>query len=49
MLELDLKLTAKQVLDECRLRGLVVRGERELAGCTVIGTFGLQVLRAHWN
>ena len=31
MLELDLKLTAKQVLDECRRRGLVVRSERELA------------------
>jgi hypothetical protein len=34
MLELDLKLTARQVLDECRRRGLVVRSERELAGRT---------------
>ena len=32
MLELDLKLTVAQVLDECRRRGLVVRSERELAG-----------------
>ena len=28
MLELDLKLTAEQVLEESRLRGLVVRSER---------------------
>jgi hypothetical protein len=34
VLELDLKLTARQVLDECRRRGLVVRSERELAGRT---------------
>ncbi len=34
MLELDLKITARQVLDECRRRGLVVRSERELAGRT---------------
>jgi hypothetical protein len=34
MLELDLKLTAAQVLEECRQRGLVVRSERELAGRT---------------
>jgi len=32
MLELELKLTAGQVLDECRRRGLVVQNERELAG-----------------
>ena len=32
MLELDLKLTAGQVLEECRRRGLMVRSERELAG-----------------
>ena len=32
VLELDLKLTAVQVLDECRRRGIVVRSERELAG-----------------
>ncbi|HXJ47710.1 MAG TPA: hypothetical protein VNF91_00960 [Candidatus Acidoferrum sp.] len=32
MLELELQLTASQVLDECRRRGLVVRSERELAG-----------------
>jgi hypothetical protein len=32
VLELDLRLTARQVLDECRRRGLVVRSERELAG-----------------
>ena len=32
MLELSLKLTADQVLDECRRHGLVVRSERELAG-----------------
>ena len=32
MLELDLELTATQVLDECRRRGLVTRSERELAG-----------------
>jgi len=32
MLELDLKLTAGQVLEECRRRGLIVRSERELAG-----------------
>ena len=31
MLELDLKLTAGQVLEECRRRGLVVRSERESA------------------
>jgi hypothetical protein len=34
MLELDLKLTAPQVLDECRRRGIVTRSERELAGRT---------------
>jgi hypothetical protein len=34
MLELDLKLTAGQVLDECRRRGLVVRSVRKLAGRT---------------
>src|SRR5262245_43592369 len=32
VLELDLKLTAVQVLDECRRRGIVIRSERELAG-----------------
>lgn len=32
MLELTLKLTADQALDECRRRGLVVRIESELAG-----------------
>jgi hypothetical protein len=32
VLELDLKLTAAQVLEECRRHGLVVRSERELAG-----------------
>ena len=32
MLELTLKMTAGQALDECRRRGLVVRSERELAG-----------------
>jgi hypothetical protein len=32
MLELNLKLTAGQVLDLCHRRGLVVRSERELAG-----------------
>ena len=31
MLELTLKLTAAQALDECRRRGLVVRSERALA------------------
>jgi hypothetical protein len=34
VLEIDLKLTSGQVLDECRRRGLVVRSERELAGRT---------------
>lgn len=34
MLELDLTLTAPEVLAECRRRGLVVRSERELAGRT---------------
>ncbi len=34
MLELDLELTADQVLEECRQRGLVVRSQRELAGRT---------------
>ena len=34
MLELDLKLTAGQALEECRRRGLIVRSERELAGST---------------
>lgn len=34
MLELDLKLTTAQVLDECRQRGLVVRSKRELGGRT---------------
>jgi len=33
VLELDLELTAAQALDECRRCGLVVRSERELAGC----------------
>jgi hypothetical protein len=33
MLEFDLTLTARQVLGEFRRRGLVVRSERELAGC----------------
>jgi hypothetical protein len=32
VLELKLKLTAGQAIDECRRRGLVVRSERELAG-----------------
>jgi len=32
VLELDLKLTARQALEECRRRGVVVRSERELAG-----------------
>jgi hypothetical protein len=32
VLELDLKLTAEQALEECRRRGLVLRSERELAG-----------------
>jgi hypothetical protein len=32
VLELDLSLTAGQVLEECSGRGLVVRSERELAG-----------------
>jgi hypothetical protein len=34
VLELNLTLTAGQVLEECRGRGLVVRSERELAGRT---------------
>jgi len=32
VLEIDITLTARQVLDDCRRRGLVVRSERELAG-----------------
>jgi len=32
VVEVDLKLTANQVLEECRRRGLVVRSERALAG-----------------
>jgi hypothetical protein len=32
VLELDLNLTARQVLRECSERGLVIRSERELAG-----------------
>jgi hypothetical protein len=32
MLELDLRLTAGQVLDECQRRGITARSERELAG-----------------
>lgn len=32
MLELDLRLTADEALDECSRRGLVVVSERELAG-----------------
>ena len=32
MLELDLKLTAEQALDECRRRGLVVPRDRDLPG-----------------
>lgn len=32
VLRLDLKITAGQALAECRLRGLVVRHTRELAG-----------------
>jgi hypothetical protein len=34
MLELDLQLTAGQVLEECRRRGLIIQSERELAGRT---------------
>ena len=34
MLELELRLTARQALDECRRHGLVVRSERPLAGRT---------------
>jgi hypothetical protein len=33
VLEIDLQLDAEQALEECRSRGLVVRSERELAGC----------------
>jgi hypothetical protein len=32
VLELNLTLSAGQVLDECRRRGLVIRSKRELAG-----------------
>jgi hypothetical protein len=32
VLELDLDLTAAQALEQCRRRGLVVAGERALAG-----------------
>lgn len=32
MIELDVGMTAGEVLAECRRRGLVVRGERRLAG-----------------
>lgn len=32
MLELDLNRTARQVLEECGRRGIVVRSERELSG-----------------
>ena len=32
MLELDVDMTARQILEECHRRGLVVRSERELAG-----------------
>jgi hypothetical protein len=32
VLELDLRLSADQVLEECRRRGIVARSERELAG-----------------
>jgi hypothetical protein len=32
MLELDLTLTAAEALEACRLRNIVVRSERELAG-----------------
>jgi hypothetical protein len=32
MLELDLRLTAAEALEECRRRGLVVQSERALAG-----------------
>lgn len=32
VLELDLNLTAEEALDECHRRGLVVSGQRELAG-----------------
>jgi hypothetical protein len=34
VVELNLKLTAGQALEQCRRRGLVVRSERELAGRT---------------
>ena len=33
MLELDLRLTAREALEECSERGLVVQSERQLAGC----------------
>jgi len=32
VLELDLKLTAMEALQECRRRGLVVKNQRQLAG-----------------
>ena len=32
MLELDLNITAREALDACDRRGLVVRSERELSG-----------------
>jgi len=32
VLELDLRLEADEVLEECRRRGIVARSERELAG-----------------
>ena len=34
MRSLNIQLSAEQVLDECRRRGLVVQRERELAGRT---------------
>jgi len=32
MLELELRISAREALDECGRRGLVIRSERELAG-----------------
>ncbi|TME93024.1 MAG: hypothetical protein E6I34_06825 [Chloroflexi bacterium] len=34
MLVLELELTAKQALDACRRRGLLIQSERQLAGRT---------------
>lgn len=51
MLELSLKLTAGQVLDECRRRGQSFEASANWPGApaAIIGTLGYQAVRARWS